>query len=99
MRKFSELNARRSGTYFCVDKGVTSVAIKRVRWESSVLRLALLPLNGIRARSLQFLQAAYSSYFLSFPNHSNVHSITSSVIVTEQNSNNRIVSPSHHCNK
>ncbi|KAL1317976.1 hypothetical protein AAHE18_15G172300 [Arachis hypogaea] len=28
MRKFSELNAPRSGTYFCVDKGVTSVAIK-----------------------------------------------------------------------
>ncbi|RYR56629.1 hypothetical protein Ahy_A05g022317 isoform E [Arachis hypogaea] len=48
MRKFSELNARRSGTYFCVDKGVTSVAIKRVRWESSVLRLALLPLNVVK---------------------------------------------------
>lgn len=28
MRKFSEQYARRSGTYFCVDKGVTSVVIK-----------------------------------------------------------------------
>ncbi|KAL3697569.1 hypothetical protein R1sor_011645 [Riccia sorocarpa] len=28
MRKFSEQCARRSGTYFCCDKGVTSVAIK-----------------------------------------------------------------------
>ncbi|XP_058112125.1 ferredoxin-thioredoxin reductase catalytic chain, chloroplastic isoform X2 [Magnolia sinica] len=29
MRKFSEQYARRSGTYFCVDKGVTSVVIKK----------------------------------------------------------------------
>lgn len=28
MRKFSEQYARRSDTYFCVDKGVTSVVIK-----------------------------------------------------------------------
>ncbi|KAI0513358.1 hypothetical protein KFK09_009375 [Dendrobium nobile] len=28
MRKFSEQYARRSETYFCVDKGVTSVVIK-----------------------------------------------------------------------
>ncbi|XP_028057686.1 ferredoxin-thioredoxin reductase catalytic chain, chloroplastic-like [Camellia sinensis] len=28
MRKFSELYAHKSGTYFCVDKGVTSVVIK-----------------------------------------------------------------------
>lgn len=28
MRKFSEQYARRSGTYFCMDKGVTSVVIK-----------------------------------------------------------------------
>lgn len=28
MRKFSEQYARRSGTYFCVEKGVTSVVIK-----------------------------------------------------------------------
>ncbi|KAL9683854.1 hypothetical protein QQ045_021281 [Rhodiola kirilowii] len=31
MRKFSEQYARKSGTYFCVDKGVTSVVIKTVR--------------------------------------------------------------------
>ncbi|KAL6507326.1 hypothetical protein OROGR_023521 [Orobanche gracilis] len=31
MRKFSEQYARRSGTYFCVDKSVTSVVIKYVR--------------------------------------------------------------------
>lgn len=28
MRKFSEQYARKSGTYFCVDKSVTSVVIK-----------------------------------------------------------------------
>ncbi|XP_078181589.1 ferredoxin thioredoxin reductase catalytic beta chain family protein isoform X1 [Carex rostrata] len=28
MRKFSEQYARKSGTYFCVDKGVTAVVIK-----------------------------------------------------------------------
>lgn len=28
MRKFSEQYARRSGTYFCADKGVTAVVIK-----------------------------------------------------------------------
>lgn len=28
MRKFSEQYARRSETYFCMDKGVTSVVIK-----------------------------------------------------------------------
>lgn len=28
MRKFSEQYARRSGTYFCMDKGVTAVVIK-----------------------------------------------------------------------
>ncbi|KAL4316281.1 hypothetical protein AHAS_Ahas15G0269400 [Arachis hypogaea] len=35
MRKFSELNAPRSGTYFCVDKGVTSVAIKELQNQST----------------------------------------------------------------
>ncbi|KAG7016167.1 Ferredoxin-thioredoxin reductase catalytic chain, chloroplastic [Cucurbita argyrosperma subsp. argyrosperma] len=29
MRKFSEQYARKSGTYFCVDKGVTAVVIKK----------------------------------------------------------------------
>ncbi|KAK1296091.1 hypothetical protein QJS10_CPB15g01789 [Acorus calamus] len=33
MRKFSEQYARRSGTYFCVDKGVTSVVIKTISLE------------------------------------------------------------------
>uniref|UniRef100_A0A2P2JXN1 Ferredoxin-thioredoxin reductase catalytic chain, chloroplastic n=1 Tax=Rhizophora mucronata TaxID=61149 RepID=A0A2P2JXN1_RHIMU len=28
MRKFSEQYARKSGTYFCADKGVTAVVIK-----------------------------------------------------------------------
>lgn len=28
MRKFSEQYARKSGTYFCMDKGVTAVVIK-----------------------------------------------------------------------
>lgn len=30
MRKFSEQYARKSGTYFCMDKGVTAVVIKVV---------------------------------------------------------------------
>lgn len=35
MRKFSEQYARRSGTYFCVDKSVTSVVIKVFLFVSS----------------------------------------------------------------
>ncbi|RWW43335.1 hypothetical protein BHE74_00051019 [Ensete ventricosum] len=37
MRKFSEQYARRSGTYFCVDKGVTAVVIKVIlKYQSQI---------------------------------------------------------------
>lgn len=36
MRKFSEQYARRSGTYFCMDKGVTSVVIKVLSFSLSL---------------------------------------------------------------
>ncbi|KAJ0099652.1 hypothetical protein Patl1_21978 [Pistacia atlantica] len=39
MRKFSEQYARKSGTYFCVDKGVTSVVIKKKRYTLKKLML------------------------------------------------------------
>lgn len=40
MRKFSEQYARKSGTYFCVDKGVTSVVIKvSYRWKGVLVFL------------------------------------------------------------
>lgn len=42
MRKFSEQYARRSGTYFCVDKGVTSVVIKVPSIVKQLLCLNLL---------------------------------------------------------
>ncbi|KOM56816.1 hypothetical protein LR48_Vigan10g270800 [Vigna angularis] len=37
MRKFSEQYARKSGTYFCVDKGVTSVVIKKLNFSFLLL--------------------------------------------------------------
>ncbi|GLJ05399.1 hypothetical protein SUGI_0017600 [Cryptomeria japonica] len=43
MRKFSEIYARRSGTYFCVDKGVTSVVIKGLAEHKDTLGAPLCP--------------------------------------------------------
>ncbi|KAK2971210.1 hypothetical protein RJ640_029888 [Escallonia rubra] len=43
MRKFSEQYARRSGTYFCVDKGVTSVVIKGLADHKDALGAPLCP--------------------------------------------------------
>lgn len=43
MRKFSEQYARRSGTYFCVDKGVTSVVIKGLAEHKDSLGAPLCP--------------------------------------------------------
>ncbi|KAI3462978.1 hypothetical protein Pfo_019641 [Paulownia fortunei] len=43
MRKFSEQYARRSDTYFCVDKGVTSVVIKGLAEHKDTLGAPLCP--------------------------------------------------------
>ncbi|KAL8471443.1 hypothetical protein ACS0TY_028286 [Phlomoides rotata] len=43
MRKFSEQYARRSNTYFCVDKGVTSVVIKGLAEHKDTLGAPLCP--------------------------------------------------------
>lgn len=43
MRKFSEQYAKRSGTYFCVDKGVTSVVIKGLADHKDELGAPLCP--------------------------------------------------------
>ncbi|CAN1726074.1 Ferredoxin-thioredoxin reductase catalytic chain, chloroplastic [Linum perenne] len=43
MRKFSEQYARRSGTYFCADKGVTSVVIKGLAEHKDSLGAPLCP--------------------------------------------------------
>ncbi|XP_021739749.1 ferredoxin-thioredoxin reductase catalytic chain, chloroplastic-like [Chenopodium quinoa] len=43
MRKFSEQYARKSGTYFCVDKGVTSVVIKGLAEHKDALGAPLCP--------------------------------------------------------
>ncbi|MBA0605861.1 hypothetical protein Godav_018393 [Gossypium davidsonii] len=43
MRKFSEQYARRSGTYFCMDKGVTSVVIKGLAEHKDSLGAPLCP--------------------------------------------------------
>lgn len=43
MRKFSEQYARRSDTYFCVDKAVTSVVIKGLAEHKDTLGAPLCP--------------------------------------------------------
>ncbi|XP_047335041.1 ferredoxin-thioredoxin reductase catalytic chain, chloroplastic-like [Impatiens glandulifera] len=43
LRKFSEQYARKSGTYFCVDKGVTSVVIKGLAEHRDTLGAPLCP--------------------------------------------------------
>ncbi|CAN0857513.1 Ferredoxin-thioredoxin reductase catalytic chain, chloroplastic [Linum grandiflorum] len=43
MRKFSEQYARKSGTYFCSDKGVTSVVIKGLAEHKDSLGAPLCP--------------------------------------------------------
>ncbi|KAK6155156.1 hypothetical protein DH2020_009404 [Rehmannia glutinosa] len=43
MRKFSEQYARKSSTYFCVDKGVTSVVIKGLAEHKDTLGAPLCP--------------------------------------------------------
>lgn len=53
MRKFSEQYARRSETYFCMDKGVTSVVIKVLSFPFLFLMIILL-------------LAAYSNLYCAF---------------------------------
>nr|GMC99423.1 ferredoxin-thioredoxin reductase catalytic chain, chloroplastic [Ipomoea batatas] len=43
MRKFSEQYARKSGTYFCMDKGVTAVVIKGLAEHRDTLGAPLCP--------------------------------------------------------
>ncbi|KAG2442351.1 hypothetical protein HXX76_002437 [Chlamydomonas incerta] len=43
MRKFSEQYAKRSGTYFCVDKSVTAVVIQGLAEHKDTLGAALCP--------------------------------------------------------
>nr|CAD1825271.1 unnamed protein product [Ananas comosus var. bracteatus] len=43
MRKFSEQYARKSGTYFCVDKGVTAVVIKGLAEHKDSIGAPLCP--------------------------------------------------------
>ncbi|KXZ44280.1 hypothetical protein GPECTOR_70g511 [Gonium pectorale] len=43
MRKFSEQYAKRSGTYFCVDKSVTAVVIQGLAEHKETLGAALCP--------------------------------------------------------
>ncbi|RAL40885.1 unnamed protein product [Cuscuta campestris] len=43
MRKFSEQYARKSGTYFCMDKGVTAVVIKGLAEHKDSLGAPLCP--------------------------------------------------------
>ncbi|KAL5740210.1 hypothetical protein ACOSP7_029086 [Xanthoceras sorbifolium] len=60
MRKFSEQYARRSGTYFCVDKGVTSVVIKGLADHKDSLGAPLCPCRHYDDKSAEASQGFWN---------------------------------------
>ncbi|KAI4996400.1 hypothetical protein ZWY2020_051185 [Hordeum vulgare] len=66
MRKFSEQYDRRSSTFFCSDKSVTTVVIKALRRQGrrGGLRLLELPVRPHARKILLFVVAKESSKFL-----------------------------------
>ncbi|KAK8918256.1 hypothetical protein KSP39_PZI021091 [Platanthera zijinensis] len=64
MRKFSEQYARRSQTYFCVDKGVTSVVIKELLFCFLVLML-ISRMGSLNVIIITFLRSL-NLFFVSF---------------------------------
>ncbi|KAF8010908.1 hypothetical protein BT93_J1520 [Corymbia citriodora subsp. variegata] len=60
MRKFSEQYARRSGTYFCVDKGVTSVVIKGLADHKDTLGAPLCPCRHYDDKAAEVAQGFWN---------------------------------------
>ncbi|KAH6781704.1 ferredoxin thioredoxin reductase catalytic beta chain family protein [Perilla frutescens var. hirtella] len=60
MRKFSEQYARRSDTYFCVDKGVTSVVIKGLAEHKDTLGAPLCPCRHYDDKAIEAQQGFWN---------------------------------------
>ncbi|KAL1824585.1 hypothetical protein ACET3Z_011363 [Daucus carota] len=60
MRKFSEQYARRSGTYFCVDKSVTSVVIKGLADHKDTLGAPLCPCRHYDDKAAEAVQGFWN---------------------------------------
>lgn len=60
MRKFSEQYARRSDTYFCVDKGVTAVVIKGLAEHKDTLGAPLCPCRHYDDKSAEAEQGFWN---------------------------------------
>ncbi|KAG4395702.1 hypothetical protein GLYMA_19G013800v4 [Glycine max] len=60
MRKFSEQYARKSGTYFCVDKGVTSVVIKGLADHKDTLGAPLCPCRHYDDKAAEVAQGFWN---------------------------------------
>ncbi|XP_029125087.1 ferredoxin-thioredoxin reductase catalytic chain, chloroplastic isoform X2 [Cajanus cajan] len=60
MRKFSEQYARKSGTYFCVDKGVTSVVIKGLADHKDSLGAPLCPCRHYDDKAAEVAQGFWN---------------------------------------
>ncbi|KAG0503294.1 hypothetical protein HPP92_003366 [Vanilla planifolia] len=60
MRKFSEQYAKRSGTYFCVDKGVTSVVIKGLADHKDTLGAPLCPCRHYDDKAAEVAQGFWN---------------------------------------
>ncbi|KAI4366641.1 hypothetical protein MLD38_022494 [Melastoma candidum] len=60
MRKFSEQYARRSGTFFCVDKGVTSVVIKGLADHKDTLGAPLCPCRHYDDKAAEVAQGFWN---------------------------------------
>ncbi|KAF6170781.1 hypothetical protein GIB67_015733 [Kingdonia uniflora] len=61
MRKFSEQYARCSGTYFCIDKGVTSVVIKGLTDHKDLLGAPLCPCRHYDDKAAKANQGFWNS--------------------------------------
>eukprot|EP00193_Tetraselmis_chui_P007274 CAMPEP_0177754438 /NCGR_PEP_ID=MMETSP0491_2-20121128/2013_1 /TAXON_ID=63592 /ORGANISM="Tetraselmis chuii, Strain PLY429" /LENGTH=153 /DNA_ID=CAMNT_0019269829 /DNA_START=88 /DNA_END=549 /DNA_ORIENTATION=+ len=60
MRKFSEQYAKRSGTYFCVDKSVTAVVIKGLAEHKDELGAPLCPCRHYDDKALEAEQGFWN---------------------------------------
>ncbi|CAD5189178.1 unnamed protein product [Musa acuminata subsp. malaccensis] len=60
MRKFSEQYARKSETYFCIDKGVTSVVIKGLADHKDMLGAPLCPCRHYDDKAAEVAQGFWN---------------------------------------
>ncbi|XP_052489506.1 ferredoxin-thioredoxin reductase catalytic chain, chloroplastic isoform X2 [Gossypium raimondii] len=78
MRKFSEQYARRSGTYFCMDKGVTSVVIKGLAEHKDSLGAPLCPCRHYDDKAAEVSQGFWNCPCVPMRERMSLHALSHS---------------------